>query len=431
MSISAGPLRRAWPGGPRCEAWGSDTWRDLFRAAPAQRVVLGLQRSGAASQNWRGTCRYTEAVGAVPVEQGSLVGAQDWQGAQPQELASPEALERVCMRNLLASDEVVYFKDRASRFLLVSRGTAEHQEERAKDNGPGEEARFSPEDFVGRTDLDFFGAAHALAAMADEQRVMDRGEPMVKQVEHETWSEGPGRWVQTTKAPLRGHDGSIIGTFGISRDITAQFQAEQELARRESQLRAVLDSSPDAIACYNQDLRYEMVNAAAAALLGAGADEVVGRSDEELSRPTEVLSPLLRGLRRVLATKEMCEVEYSTKVAGSPKWFHVRLVPQVAPGGELTGVITATRDLTELKQVQNVLADQALHDPLTGVVNRLALIDRLNRSLAELARVPGRVALMFIDIDHFKVVNDARGHDVGDQLLVELASRPGTGHTSS
>ena len=79
-------------------------------------------------------------------------------------------------------------------------------------------------------------------------------------------SDTLGGWYMTSKAPLRDDDGTIIGTFGISRNVTAQVVAEQELARREAQLRAVLDSSPDVIACYNRDLRYEMVNAKACLL---------------------------------------------------------------------------------------------------------------------------------------------------------------------
>ena len=95
----------------------------------------------------------------------------------------------------------------------------------------------------------------------------------------------------------------------------------------------------------------------------------------------------------------------------------------MAPDGVVTGVVTATRDLTELKAAQSVLAHQALHDPLTGAANRLALVERLSHALDDLERNPGWIALLFIDLDDFKLINDARGHDVGDELLVEVASR--------
>ncbi len=224
---------------------------------------------------------------------------------------------------------------------------------------------------------------------------------------------------------MRDDDGNILGTLGISRDVTAEIEAQQELQRREAQLRAVLDSSPDAIACYSPHLRYEMVNAKAVALLGVPADKVLGRTDAELGRSPEVVGTVLEGLARVLATREMCEVEYATHGEAGTNFWHVRMVPNLAADGALNGVISATRDLTELKVAQSVLAHQALHDPLTGLLNRLALIDRVNHALADLERNPGRIALLFVDLDNFKLINDARGHEVGDQLLIEVASRLG------
>jgi PAS domain S-box-containing protein len=300
------------------------------------------------------------------------------QDADAQERARREHVERVCLRNLLGStNEAVYFKDLDSRFLLVNRGVVQHHIERERRKGSLEDLDVGPEYFVGKTDLDLFDTPLALEWIAEEQRIAEGGEPMVNVLEPDTTTDGAGGWFQTSKGALRDDDGTIIGTFGITRDVTAQVKAEQDLVRREAQLRAVLDSSPDAIACYNQELRYEMVNTKAVGLLGAVSNQVVGRTDAELGRPPEIVGPLLEGLKRVLESKEMCEVEYSTQVDESTSWWHVRMVPQLAADGTVTGVITATRDLTDLKAAQSVLAHQALHDPLTGMVNRIALMDRL------------------------------------------------------
>jgi diguanylate cyclase (GGDEF)-like protein/PAS domain S-box-containing protein len=299
----------------------------------------------------------------------------------------------------------------------------QHHIEHQQRIGAYVEGEVGPDYFVGKSDLDLFDVAVATPWIEEEQRIMATSEPIVDVLERDTTSDSVGGWFRTSKAPLRDDNGTIIGTFGISRDVTEQVKAQLELVRREAQLRAVLDSSPDAIACYNQDLRYEMVNAQAVALLGTPADQVVGRTDAELGRPAEILNPLLEGLGRVLAWKEMYQQEYSTVSDGPLKWWHVRMVPQLAPDGTVSGVIVVTRDLTDLKAAQSVLTHQALHDPLTGLVNRVALVDRVNHALADLRRNPGRLALLFIDLDNFKPINDARGHDVGDQLLVEVASR--------
>jgi signal transduction histidine kinase len=130
------------------------------------------------------------------------------------------------MRNLLsATEERVYFKDPLSRFLFVSAGwIAAYTPGRA------------PEELIGKTDFDVFSYQHASAAFADEQQIIRTGEPITGQVERETYSGRPDAWVSTTKMPLVDADGQIIGTFGISRDVTAQLSAESALARQASEL---------------------------------------------------------------------------------------------------------------------------------------------------------------------------------------------------
>ncbi|HYA44896.1 MAG TPA: EAL domain-containing protein, partial [Acidimicrobiales bacterium] len=198
-----------------------------------------------------------------------------------------EDIMRLCAENLLANPyERVYFKDRKSRFVLVTPGYATSL---CSD--------LSTDEILGKTDFDIYGPEHASEAYADEQAILATGKPIVGKVERETYSDRSDTWCSTTKLPLVDRSGRIVGTFGISRDVTAQVQAEQALAH------------------------------------------------------------------------------------------------------------------------------QAFHDTLTGLANRVALMDRLNQALVSLERRPGRVALLFIDLDNFKIVNDSLGHRVGDQVLVEVAKR--------
>ena len=113
--------------------------------------------------------------------------------------------------------DAIYFKDADSRFLRINRAHTR---------------RFSltdPAQAIGKTDADFFTEAHAQQARADEQRVMKTGLPLVGIEEMETWPDGTISWVSTTKMPLRDPAGRIIGTFGISRDITPRKEAELAL----------------------------------------------------------------------------------------------------------------------------------------------------------------------------------------------------------
>jgi diguanylate cyclase (GGDEF)-like protein/PAS domain S-box-containing protein len=200
---------------------------------------------------------------------------------------SRSELERLCMRNLLQySDERVFFKDLDSRFVLVSEGFVAAL-------GGGRVL----DEVIGLTDFDIFSAPHATEALGDEQRVIRTGAPMAPKLERETFADGPDRWVSTVKLPLRGDGGNIIGTWGISRDVTAQMAAEEALAY------------------------------------------------------------------------------------------------------------------------------QSLHDALTGLPNRVLLIDRAERMLAQARRHGAPVGVLYIDIDGFKQVNDCFGHAAGDELLRGVAER--------
>jgi two-component system, sensor histidine kinase and response regulator len=152
---------------------------------------------------------------------------------QPQPGGRPESepqrnLRLTCMSNLLSSsEERVYFKDRRSRFLLISAGWITAY-------APGR----APEELVGKTDFDIFSDQHAAAAFEDEQQIIRTGQPIVGKVELESHPDRPDAWVSTTKMPLRDDRGEIIGTFGISRDVTAQVEAEKALTRQARQLSA-------------------------------------------------------------------------------------------------------------------------------------------------------------------------------------------------
>jgi len=124
----------------------------------------------------------------------------------------------------------IYFKDLDSRFIAVSRALAEWH------------GRKDPADMIGLTDRDLFSREHAEAALADEREIMRTGKPIVDYEERETWPDREDTWVSTTKMPLRDAQGHIIGTFGISRDITEKKRAAEKLARLAEELRAKNES---------------------------------------------------------------------------------------------------------------------------------------------------------------------------------------------
>jgi PAS domain S-box-containing protein len=135
------------------------------------------------------------------------------------------ASERHMLRALMdSSTDAIYFKDRESRFIRCSAGLASYFS-----LGGADEA-------IGKRDFDFFGEEHARPAFEDEQEIMRTGQPMIGKTEKETWRDGHITWALSSKMPLYGGHGEIVGTFGISKDITAFKEAEAKVEELHKEL---------------------------------------------------------------------------------------------------------------------------------------------------------------------------------------------------
>jgi PAS domain S-box len=133
-------------------------------------------------------------------------------------------LESILLQAFLSAiPDHIYFKDLQSRFLAVSRAKA------ARDN-------LQPAQQIGKTDFDFFDEAHARKAYDDEQEIIRTGKPMLDRLEKETWPDGRITWVLTSKLPLRNESGKIVGTFGISKDVTKSVETQKALEEANRQL---------------------------------------------------------------------------------------------------------------------------------------------------------------------------------------------------
>ncbi len=342
--------------------------------------------------------------------------------------ANPQLdVDLICARNLLDSSwAILYFKDLQSRFIRVSLDCARVNNK-------------TPEEMIGLTDFDLTDHAHASALLAEEQRIIATGQPLIDKEEVDRLADQPGTWVESSKFPLRDAHGGIIGTFGISRDVTRREVAEQQvlrmaretthahaaLARAEAQLRAVLDGSTDAIANYDMELRYRYINPAGERSRGMTLKELAGRADRETGMAEGLVATWEAALNRVLTSGVPESVEFSSPGTSdeSSMWFHSSLTPDRDDTGAVVGVFSSTRDITDLKRAEQALAHQATHDSLTGLANRYILTDRVSHALERKHRSSASVALLFIDLDHFKNINDAYGHEIGDSVLVDVARR--------
>ncbi|HEU5355428.1 MAG TPA: EAL domain-containing protein [Actinocrinis sp.] len=331
----------------------------------------------------------------------------------------PAQLDRICLFNLLsACADTIYFKDLRSRFIRVSQSQADLI---------GAE---SPAAMLGRTDFDYFSPRHAAEAFGYEQQIIRTGQPVTDLHEWNVRFGDRECVLSSTKQPLRDFSGRIIGTFGITRDITARKHTErellaktQELERIGRELRNVLESSPDPMSRIGRDLRYTYVNPAATQLAGLPAEAFIGRTAIELGFPEDYTREWEAAVRRVLATGRPADVQRSLVLSGTRRFLDSRIVPEFDEAGAVCGVLVVSRDLTERKRVEDALAEQAVRDPLTGLANRRLFVERTNRALSAPLGGDSLLAVLFLDLDRFKVVNDSLGHAAGDALLVAVATR--------
>lgn len=324
---------------------------------------------------------------------------------------SDTRVDALCARNLFDTPEgIFFFKDLDGRFIRVSKACAALTGR-------------TTEQMVGLSDADLTDHDHAAALRDDEIRIARTGEPMMDKQEVDRLADRPGTWVETSKFALRDPDGTVIGTFGYSRDVTRWERAEQRLGRVESQLRAVLNASPDAIGHYDRDLQFLYANPSGERFKGRPLAELIGRTDRETGMPEEWLAVYESSLRRVLesGSPEVLEFAGDSDQVGPGSWFHVTLTPDRDATGCVVGVLSSVRDMTEVKKAQRAIKRLALHDPLTGLANRILLMDRLEAAIVALERHPAHLALFFVDVDYFKSVNDQHGHEVGDRVLIEVA----------
>lgn len=214
-----------------------------------------------------------------------------------------------------------------------------------------------------------------------------------------------------------------VDAVGLSPEVAARIRAEREAHRAVAELRTVLDSSPDAIVRVDLDLRLTYLNPAALALDARPADALLGHHVSILDGSSQTLRVWESALAEVLRTGEAAEVDLSLVAHGEQRWFHARLAPLRDADDVVVGVLSAARDVTDLRKAQLLLEHQASHDPLTGLANRMLLLERLTQALGRLGGTPGVLAVLLIDLDGFHEVNALRGHAAGDLVLIETARR--------
>jgi len=186
----------------------------------------------------------------------------------------------------------------------------------------------------------------------------------------------------------------------------------------------IIDNAGEGIVVYDRELRYVIWNRFMEELTGLPPKEVVGKSADELF-PHIREQAVDEMLRRALGGETVAapDVQFTVPQTGRHGWVSAVYRPHSDANGKIVGVIGLIRDITERKSAEQQIEYQAYHDALTGLANRRLFQEHLSLALALAQRRHSFVAVLFLDLDHFKIVNDSLGHSVGDALLKQVAKR--------
>ncbi|MDF2626733.1 MAG: gmr [Symbiobacteriaceae bacterium] len=229
--------------------------------------------------------------------------------------------------------------------------------------------------------------------------------------------DGTFVWLEWTITPLA--DGA--GAYGIGRDITMYKQYERLLRESEQLYRALFEYSPDGVFTLDFEGNVITMNPACTQISGYQPHELIGQSLEQLLMP-EHQAHAVAILHTVMQGEAQNFESAIHHRDGRVLYLHATLVPLVLEG-TVVGVYGVVRDITERKHAEERLAHMAFHDPLTGLANRTLFIGRLDQLVTENVSNQPSFAILYLDLDDFKIVNDSLGHRTGDLLLVEAARR--------
>ena len=342
--------------------------------------------------------------------------------------------------------DYLFVKDTKSRFVVANDAVAE-------------DLGLTVEDLIGKTDFDLHSLELANKFFADEQQVIRSGKPEIDIEEFVVTRSGRRKWLSTSKLPLRNSEHHVIGIVGVCRDVTERKQAEEALTESESRWNFALEGAGQGV--WDHDLRHKKAffSPMWRKMRGIGLNEEVDPSrDAWLARlhPDDRQRIADEADRQNSGELKQNSFEYRERHRdGHWIWILSRGRPvEWMPDGDVARIIGTDTDITSLKEAEAQAAQEkaetyrrhlaalekaheateaahklaesmARHDPLTGLPNRRVFAETLQTAVGRAARGSVGYAVLIVDLDQFKPVNDVYGHAAGDDVLMEIATRLG------
>ncbi len=228
--------------------------------------------------------------------------------------------------------------------------------------------------------------------------------------------------VSISFSPLTDVNGTVVASAAIHRDISTTKRAAEALRASEERYRRMVETAYEGIWVIDARNMTTFVNPRMAEMLGRTVDEMMGRSvfdflDADSRASFDTSQP-----GRLQGFSQQHEVRYTRKDGGDC-WTLLSVSPNFDEAGRYAGSLAMVTDITERRRIQKALEYQALHDALTGLPNRLLLAQRLSAALISARAADEQVAVLILDLDHFKEVNETFGLQAGDRLLEQVGPR--------
>ncbi|WP_246089030.1 sensor domain-containing protein [Paraburkholderia guartelaensis] len=279
-----------------------------------------------------------------------------------------------------------------------------------------------PEQIIGKSDDDLPWRAYADGMREQDREVIESGLPRINYEDNHT-IDGLHRTTLTSKLPLLDGDGRVIGVLGSYSDTTESKRADLALRLQSRALDACVNAILITAPGPGGSNLIEYANPAFRRITGFDPAEVIGQDCRLLQRDDRDQDGLIAVRKALLSNREVSAVLRNYRKDGALFWNQLLIAPVPDLDGRITHHIGIINDVTELIRYQEQLEYQANYDSLTLLPNRNLLRDRLQHALLAAQRHDSGVAVVFIDLDGFKNVNDSLGHSVGDRLLGVVAER--------
>lgn len=277
------------------------------------------------------------------------------------------------------------------------------------------------ETVLGRSFTDFVDIGEADATLRETDRqVLEHGITVEREESNYIHAIGELRTYWSIKKPLRDAEGRINGMLGISYDITEVKRLRDEVRNQNQLLDTVLNNVDALVYMKDEQRRFRYANQKTADIFGLPVERILGKLDSELM-PPEAADRFWEQDQKIIASNQRVSCEIAlTDHRGQLHHYWSVVVPWTTQDGQ-RAVIGLSTDITELHHLKEELQRQAMTDALTDVANRRAFFKQVDLELARSRRHGLPMALIYLDLDYFKDINDHYGHPVGDAVLQGFA----------